>query len=348
MLQKGESVRVVAIKLLFSFIFSFLVSCYLIPFLCRLAVKIGAIDLPDGKIKLHEKATPSLGGIAVYWGFISALALTCPFESSFNFLIIGITFLLFLGFVDDLITLAPYQKFFGQFIAALCFIKGGFHLKAVFFHSFFNVAFSAFWILLVINAFNLIDVMDGLVAITATSAAFSFFVLAVIFKQWAIAIILASFIGGVFGFFVYNRPPAKIYLGDAGSLFIGGFFAAVPFFFHWGEFQPLGFFAPAIILGIPILEVATLVVIRTYKGIPFYIGSHDHFSQYLQRKGWRKMRVLLYVLLLSLVEGAVALLFVLNLISFGVVVFSGGMFLLIWFLVLCFARTVATKNKKQN
>ena len=321
-------------RLVFATIFPFLVTCYLIPLFRKFAVKIGAVDVPDGKIKLHKKVTPYLGGLAVYCGFISALTLVCPFDDRIIFFLVGTTFLLFLGLVDDLVVMKPQHKLFGQCVATLCFLKGGFYLKENFFSSFWNIAASSFWVLLIINAFNLVDVMDGLSSLLGVSCAIPFFILACIFQQWTIALLLASFIGALFAFFIYNRPPAKIYLGDSGSLFVGGFLAAIPFFFNWGCRQSFGYFSPIIILAVPLLELVTLIVIRLYKGIPFYNGSPDHFAIYLQQKKWSKNKVLWYILGLSLASGFVALLFVLDIISVPVVAQLGLAFLFIWFFIL--------------
>ena len=324
----------VGIKLLFSFVFTFLVTFYLVPVLCRLAVKLGTVDVPDGKIKLHKGTVPYLGGIAVYCGFISSLALVCPFDCDLIFFIVGITILLFIGLIDDLIILSPLQKFFGQLIVTMCFLKGGIFLKKVFFHNFWNIGLSAFWILLVINAFNLIDVMDGLTAVVAISSSVSFFILACMFRQWVVAFLLISFIGALLGFFVFNRPSAKIYLGDAGSLFIGGFLATIPFYLKWGCYQELGYLGPVIILAVPLLEVATLVVIRSYKRIPFYNGSLDHFSLLLQKKGWAKWSILIYILIISFFKDIVALLFVSGRLRVEAVALFGLAFLFIWFAAL--------------
>ena len=115
--------NVAAAKILFAFIFSFLITLYLVPYFCSLAWRLRFVDTPDGKIKRHKQATPYLGGVAVYGGFLCGLAFTMPFESQIFLLIIGSTLLLFLGLIDDLCALKPYQKFFGQIIVALCFLN---------------------------------------------------------------------------------------------------------------------------------------------------------------------------------------------------------------------------------
>jgi UDP-GlcNAc:undecaprenyl-phosphate GlcNAc-1-phosphate transferase len=293
--------ELIVIKLCFAFIISFLFTLYLVPLFSAIAFKLGVLDVPDGRIKKHDKPIPYLGGVAVYVGFMSALALVLSFENQFIFLLVGTTLLLFVGLIDDLVNLKPYQKFAGQFIAAFCLVRSGLYLKESFFlNNFWAIPLSLLWILSVVNAFNLIDVMDGLACVTGACAAINFFIFACMTHQWQIALLLTAFIGPLIAFLYYNKPPATIYLGDAGSLFIGGVLSIVPFLQKWSFSNPYGFIAPAVILAIPLLEVGTLIVVRTYRGIPFYKPSPDHFSIYLRNKGWSKPGILIYVFLLSL------------------------------------------------
>ena len=216
----------------------------------------------------------------------------------------GITLLLIVGLIDDLMVLKPLHKFLGQFIAVFCFLKAGFHLKINLFSNWWNICLSAFWMLSVINAFNLVDVMDGLASTLAIGAALSFLFIALVSHAFSVALLLCAFLGSVLAFLWYNKPVAKIYLGDAGSLFIGGLLANIPFLLDWGTYSEYGYLAPIVIVAIPGLEVTTLIIIRTYKGIPFFQGSPHHFSMYLKRRGWSIPLILAYVFGLSLILGA--------------------------------------------
>ena len=257
-----------------------------------------------------------------------------PFENRIFPFLIGTTLLLLLGLIDDLIVLKSYQKFFGQSVVALCFLKAGFYLKEHVFYNIWNILLSLFWILAVINAFNLVVVMDGLATSIAIYTTITLMVLALYLQHMAVLILLAAFLGSLCAFFWYNRPPACIYLGDAGSLFIGGFLATIPFLFDWGTYNWYGYLTPPIILAIPLLECFSLIVIRGYKGIPFYQGSPDHFSCYLLGKGWSKNIILWYMLVLSIYLGAVSFLFMAGMLSFGLTFVLGIIFLIVWFSVL--------------
>ena len=320
----------VVVRHIFSFVFPMLLAIYLIPVLIQAAFRFNVLDVPDGKIKKHKKATPYLGGLAIYLPFIATLSIAYPFENKILWMISGVTLLLFVGLIDDLKILKPGQKFFGQLLAVLCFLKGGFSLKTNFFTGFFNIFASGFWMLSVINAFNLVDVMDGLSSILAITAGITFLFIALFLKEYAVSILLLAFLSPLLVFFYYNKPQARIYLGDAGSMFIGGFLAAMPLLFPWSSLSYDAYYTPAIILGIPLLEVFFLVVIRTWKGIPFYKGSPHHFSIYLRHKGWSIPTVLFFTAFMSAVLSVIALLFLFSFVDFKLLIVFGFLFLLVW------------------
>jgi len=326
--------NIAVVKILFSFAFSFLTTLSLIPHFCILAQRLRFMDAPDGKIKKQSSAVPYLGGVAVYIGFLCGLVFTVPFENRISLLIIGSTLLLLVGLLDDLFQMKPYQKFFGQTIVAFCFLKSGFYLKSHVFYDAWKMPFSILWILTVINAFNLVDVMDGLATSLAIYATTTLLIIAYFLNHWVVMIVLASFLGPLCAFFAYNRPPARIYLGDAGSLFIGGFLGTIPFLFDWGTYNWYGYLTPVIILGIPLLECASLIAIRAYKGIPFYLGSPDHFCCYLMDNGWSKSSILWYLFFLSAVLALVSVGFVLGKIALVPVLGLGLLFLIVWIAVL--------------
>ncbi len=315
---------------------SFFVTFSLVPLLSSLARRIHFLDIPDGTIKQHSKPVPYFGGVAVYFGFICVLVFLLPFQNSIVPFLIGITLLLFIGLMDDFFVLKPYQKFFGQLISAFCFLKAGFYLKEYLFSSgeLVTIGLSLLWILTIINAFNLIDVMDGLATLVSLLAAGGFIVIAIACHNGELVLLFCSLIGALLAFFLFNRPPAQIYLGDAGSLFLGGVFAASPFLFPWGIHTVYGFLTPIILLVIPLLEVASLIVIRWYKKIPFYRGSPDHFSHYLMRNGWSKWGILGYIALLGCVGGGVAHEFFLGYLSLAQTICVGVVFLGLWLAML--------------
>lgn len=307
-----------------------LVTFYVIPLLLKVAVKIGAIDTPDGRIKVHTQATPYLGGLGVYIGFITALALTFPFVNNFFLLLVGCTLLLFLGLIDDLTPLSPLQKILGQSVAVVCFLKAGFYLKEGLFHHIWGIPVSFFWMLAVINAFNLIDVMDGLTITITFFATISFMTYAYLSGSPIVFLLLACFLGTLPAFFWYNKPRARLYLGDSGALFIGGFMATIPFLLEWRLYSPVGVLAPFLILAIPLLEVGSLIVIRSYLHIPFYLGSPHHFCLYLKNKNWSVYQVLLFTACVAISLSCMALFVALYEVPVVYIVLSGVAFCFFW------------------
>jgi UDP-GlcNAc:undecaprenyl-phosphate GlcNAc-1-phosphate transferase len=315
-------------------LFSVSITFYLIPLISKIAHKWGILDYPDGRIKVHKHGIPYLGGIAVYIPFIATLALFYPFNSSLLWLIVGVTLLLFVGLIDDLLVLSPLQKFAGQIIAVLCFLKGGVALRSGFFSDVLNIWATGFWMLSVINAFNLIDVMDGLSSLIGVIAGIAFFIIAYASGNYLLSLLIMIFICPFLVFFYYNKPPASIYLGDSGALFLGGFLAAVPLLVSWSSFSLYGYLVPFVILAIPLLEVGGLIVLRTAKGIPFYRGSPHHFAILLQKKGWDKGAILLFAGTFAVFLGLISFCFLIDLIGLGFFVTTFFFLIIAWFFVI--------------
>jgi len=319
------------------FLLSFLLTSVFVPLCARIAFRWHILDIPDGVVKNHKRPTPYLGGVALYLGFLFGfLASLSQFSiPAFIFwFVLGATFLLIVGLIDDILVLKPWQKLAGQFFAVFFFIKAGIYHNSSFLCSPWHSALFVVWILAVVNGFNLIDVMDGLATSVAMAAASSFLAVAIFFNIIFIAVAASVLLGALVAFFLYNKPPATIYLGDAGALFLGGFFAGLPLLISWGEFVSYGYLVPPTFLAIPLLEVATLVVVRKYKKIPFYLASPDHFSLYLQKGGWSKWQVLLYILCIAISLFAIGFLFVAKYISIAMFFVLGGVVCVSWYGIL--------------
>lgn len=315
-----------------------IVSCafsfYLVPFFTQAAFRFGVLDVPDGGLKKHGNPVPYMGGIAIYLAFLGTIGLLYPLEERGMWLLVGATLLMFVGFIDDLKRISPSRKLLGQLLGVICFLHGGLMIKQTFFASIANILLSGFWMLSLINAINLIDIMDGLATSVAIVAAVTFCIIAVMTGQYGVSLLLLAFIGSLIGFFWYNKPAAKIYMGDAGSLFIGGFLAAVPLLIKWGAMRPEAYYAAIIIPAIPLIEVACLVVIRTWKGIPFYRGSPHHFAIYLQNKGWSRWGVLKFSVIMGVFLGVVALAYLSLVINLLGMIIAGMIFCVAWYLAV--------------
>ena len=314
---------------------AFLVTFSLVPVAQWIAPKIKFIDLPDGNLKNQSRAVPYLGGVCVYIGFVSGLLMGVHHSPTVILFVCGMTLLLLVGLLDDYKPLLPYEKWLGQLIAVACLIKSGFYFKEHFLSSPYLIIISAFWLLTLINALNFVDVMDGLATTITLTSSIAFLYAAYSSSCTEAANIICPLMGSLTAFLWYNWPSASIYLGDAGSLFLGGFLATLPFFIKWGERTEYGFLTPIVILAVPLLEITLLIIIRTYKQIPFYRGSPHHFCHYLLAQGWSKQAILYYIGAVSLVNGSISLLFMQGIISVQTLLFLGFIFF-IWWLVIIF------------
>jgi UDP-GlcNAc:undecaprenyl-phosphate GlcNAc-1-phosphate transferase len=148
-----------------------------------------------------------------------------------------------------------------------------------------------------------------------------------------------AFAGSLTAFLYFNNPPAHIYLGDAGSLLIGGFLAAIPSMISWGQYDFFGFLAPLIILFVPFAELGTLIMVRSWKGIPFYQGSPHHFCHYLRKAGWSTFAILCFVVMWNLLLFFVAQAYITQVLSLKSMIFIGIFLVAIWWNILFFSST---------
>lgn len=326
----------IIVKLLFGFGFSILITLYIIPYLIKLAVYHGIVDIPDNNLKKHGYPISYLGGVGMYLGFLCAFLLVLPFDNRAYLIVLGTTLLLFLGLLDDLMPLRPVQKFFGQAIVALYYLKMGFHLKEQFLYTTPNIIISFLWLVTVMNAFNLLDVADGVAATCAFVASAGFFVCALLLRATNTALLLSCLLGAIGGFIYYNKPKAVIYMGDAGSLWLGGMFATIPFLLHWSKYNFWGMLCVPAFIAIPLCEVLLLVGLRIYKNIPIYKGSPDHHALILGKKGWSLHKILLLDCVVSSILISISLFFTLDMLSVMQFILSATLISVSWYTTILF------------
>lgn len=320
---------------------SFAVTRFLIPLCILFANKYKILDIPDGVIKRQVTIVPYLGGVAVFCGFFFSSIFFINFSFRIFLFLCASLGLVILGLIDDIVVLRPLQKFVGQCLCTACYVYAEFYFNIPIFPLWFNVLFSFLWILTLINAFNLIDVMDGLATTVAMCASLCFLGLAIFQLNYTIAIIFACLFGALAAFLTYNFPPARMYLGDTGSMLLGGLLGALPLGLYSADIQ--SYVSYVIILAIPLIELVSLVIVRTYKGIPFYKGSPDHFSIYLLHNGWDKKSVLVYVFIMMCFLTVVSNLLLSEQITFVHVCVFTCIFLLVWIILIMVPKSFLSK-----
>jgi UDP-GlcNAc:undecaprenyl-phosphate GlcNAc-1-phosphate transferase len=265
---------------------AFFLSLYGTPVAARAAIDFGIVDRPDGNLKQHRGPIPYLGGLAIYVSFLVALALVFEFDRRVLGILLAGTIVVLLGLIDDFGVLRVGPKFAGQFVAAWVLIKSDIAIHIAALPDWLTPILSALWLVGVANAFNIIDIMDGLAAGTALVASVFLLIVALLNGQSAIAILTAVLTGSVLGFLRYNYHPARIFMGDCGSLFLGMTLAALAMIGKYDRHNSIGYLSPLLILGIPLFDTTYVMALRMIRGRSPFRGSPDHFALRLRAAGW--------------------------------------------------------------
>ena len=283
------------LKAALGFVLGTLLSLYFVPIMRQAAIKWGVVDKPDGRLKNQTEPVAYLGGIAVYLSFILTLSLIYEFTPDVLGILLSGTIMVLLGLVDDFGVLTPAQKFLGQILATVALIKAGVVIDIEAFPYWLDLLLTAFWILGTVNALNIIDIMDGLSSGIAVVALLCLSVIAAINENSVMLVASLVLAGALVGFLKYNFHPAKIYLGDAGSMFIGLMLGALAMTGKYSSNgNPLGYIGPILILGVPIFDTAFVMLMRSWRGISPFLGSPDHFALRLKKRGWSVRQIVLF------------------------------------------------------
>lgn len=308
---------------------TFLLSMFLTAVMRRLAFRFGILDHP-GERKVHQEPMPLMGGVAIVASFflvvlahIAAFRLMRvlgepgPEQDVLAFLgegaqwkvagiLAGAMMVFLLGVVDDLKALSPWTKLIGQIGAAMVLVASGMRIEAFVITNFWvSVAVTVFWVVMITNALNFLDNMDGLCGGVAVIAALSFF-LAVNPDEPLVRLVLMVFAGAVAGFLYHNLSPARIFMGDAGSMFNGYMLATVSLLgtFHSEATEsPIAVAAPLFALAVPLFDTFTVVFIRWRAGVPLMKGDKRHFSHRLVRLGMTNRQAVEFIFLVAAVVG---------------------------------------------
>jgi UDP-GlcNAc:undecaprenyl-phosphate GlcNAc-1-phosphate transferase len=272
------------IILILSFFLSLFLTIYGTPVAQKVAHQYNIFDFPDNILKKQKQPVPYLGGIIIYFAFISPVSLLFPFNKKLLGILFASSILLIVGLFDDLKALTPFIKFLFQIIATFILIRSGIIINLSFLQPWVNFILSFIWIISMINAINIIDIMDGLAASITALASLTLFVISLYNQQFLISILSISLAASLLGFLKFNWEPAKIYLGDSGSMFIGMVIGSLTILGDYSKYNDLAFISGFLLLSIPIFDMAYVMILRLlHKKSPFF-GSKDHFALRLQKK----------------------------------------------------------------
>jgi UDP-GlcNAc:undecaprenyl-phosphate GlcNAc-1-phosphate transferase len=288
------------------------------PVVRRLALRFGVVDTPSAR-KIHLQPIPLLGGVAIYLGFILALVFLGSFESIREMIaiLVGASLISLMGIWDDRWGLRPLIKLLGQVIAAVVLLLAGIQV-GIFPMEWesLNIIITVLWVAGITNALNLLDNMDGLSGGVAAVAAGFFLLLAASSGQYLVSALAAALLGACLGFLRYNLNPASIFMGDAGSLFLGFTLAALgiklrfPASQHFPQNADLiTWMIPILVLGIPIFDTTLVFISRLRRRLnPLTNPGKDHLSHRLVALGMSRREAVLTIYVLAFGLGMVAVL----------------------------------------
>ena len=287
--------------LAFAFTLAFLLSLYGTPLAQKAAYRYRIFDQPDGKLKKHSQPVPYLGGLIVYFAFIAPISLVVDFNQHLLGILFASSILLLIGLFDDLKALTPGIKFLFQIVATYILLKSGIVIDLVFLPGWLDIALSFIWVLTAINAFNIIDIMDGLATSVGAMGALTLFVVSLYSGDFLISILALSLAAALLAFLRFNWEPARIYLGDTGSMVLGMLIGALAMMVSYTRLNRLAFVSGLFVLGIPLFDLAYVIILRVLKGRSPFLGSQDHFALRLRKKNnWSAQKTVTAILAMQL------------------------------------------------
>jgi UDP-GlcNAc:undecaprenyl-phosphate/decaprenyl-phosphate GlcNAc-1-phosphate transferase len=301
--------------ILLTLIVCFLISLLITPLVKKAAYKIGATDRPN-KRKVHQTVMPRLGGLAIYIAFLSGVFILKPENQSSASIIIGSGIIIICGILDDIYELSPKFKLLAQIVAtSIIVFYGGLQITFInlpfgglFEFGYLSLPFTFLWVIGITNAINLIDGLDGLAAGVSSIALVAISGMAIIMGNMYVVTIGLILLASTLGFLYHNFHPAKIFMGDTGSLFLG-FMISVLSLLGFKNVTFVSFIVPIIILGVPISDTVFAIVRRLINNQPLSSPDKSHLHHCLLRVGFSHRQTVLIIYAMAAFFGVVAVVF---------------------------------------
>jgi len=313
--------------ILLVFIVAFAVSLLGTRVSISLALSLDLVDRPDGRRKTHGRAVPRLGGPAIFLAFfvpllllilatdhsaVSTVLLDRPKQLAGIF--VGAALALMLGLLDDRFDLRARWKLLSQLLIGFSICAFGFTIPGItnpfggtIMLGVFAYPITVFWVVACMNAVNLVDGMDGLAAGICLFVGLTLFFLSLQLENVLGLLLMGCFSGAILGFLVFNFPPAKIFLGDSGSMLLGFLIAALSLIAGRKAEAAIALFIPIVALGLPVIDTGLAIVRRWYKKLPLSSPDREHIHHVLVAMGMSQRRAVLILYCMSLFMGFVAL-----------------------------------------
>ena len=307
--------------MIFAFIVSFAFTFATTPLVRRFAFKIGAIDIPKDNRRMHKKPTPRIGGLAIIFGFtVATLCFAQPSRQLYGTLA-GAAIIAVMGVIDDCKNLPAKLKFVIQIIAALVVVFAGDIKIDVFTNpnclsdnpywvlpEWLSVTLTVIWIVFITNAVNFIDGLDGLAAGVSAIMSISLVFISIRVGEYPIAILGIALMGSCFGFLPFNFNPAKIFMGDTGSTFLGFMLATLSIQGVFKSYAVISFAVPLLILGLPLFDALFAMIRRILRGQSPMTADRGHLHHRLVDMGFSQKQTVFILYAISGVLGITAVL----------------------------------------
>ena len=292
------------------------VSFLMTPVAIKIAPKIGAIDVPKDGRRMHTKAMPRFGGMAIFLGTSVSILAFLSFDNRIIYMLIGGVLMYALGVVDDLKNLPAKFKFLSQTAIAIYLYVVG--IRITFISNFFGIGktylgsvicfvITILWIVGITNTVNLIDGLDGLATGSSAIAALCIAYTAYIHGMYLASASMLALAGGALGFLPFNFYPAKIFMGDGGSLFLGYMLATLSILGPVKSATMIAVIIPVLVLGLPIFDTAFAIFRRLVNKKPIMSADKGHLHHRLMSLGYGQRRATLMLYCVSGIMGIAAI-----------------------------------------
>ena len=293
------------------------------PVVRSLAFKIGAVDVPRDSRRMHDHPIPRMGGLAIFFGFILSALIFVPLDAPLRGMLLGAVIIVILGIFDDIYALPALPKLLVQIAAAAVAVLMGNQIEVLsnpnIFSSnpywdlgFLSIPISVFWIVGITNAVNLIVGLDGLACGVSTISSMTMLVIALTVAEPDVALLMAALAGGCIGFLPYNLNPAKIFMGDTGSTFLGFILATVSIEGLFKSYAIISFAVPFLMLGLPIFDTCFAILRRVSHGQSPMAPDRGHIHHRLIDMGFNQKQAVAVLYLISAILGLSAVVLTTN------------------------------------
>ena len=314
------------------------------PVVRSLAFRVGAVDVPKDNRRMHNHPIPRMGGLAIFFGFILSVLIFIPLTPELRGMLLGSVVIVILGILDDIFALPALPKFFVQIGAALIAVLEGNRIDFLSNPNIFSqdlfwelgllaVPITVFWIVGITNAVNLIDGLDGLACGVSTISSMTLLVIALVMEEPDVAILMGALSGACIGFLPYNLNPAKIFMGDTGSTFLGFILAVVSIQGLFKFYAIISFAVPFLMLGLPIFDTCFAILRRVSHGQSPMAPDRGHIHHRLIDMGLSQKQAVAVLYIISAILG----------LSAVVLTTIGVVRAMLFLLALCAAGAVAGK-----